>query len=87
MTVLVGLVVLGTLATATLSIAYVQYSRTLRDLQGEAARANRDWSMFQQLAADAVQYSKDHPKIDRILQEVGINKNKTTSERPSSPAK
>ncbi|MBI4662610.1 MAG: hypothetical protein HY735_27675 [Verrucomicrobia bacterium] len=68
------LMVFGVLATAVLSVAYVRYTRSLRGLQVEAAIANRNLSSFQQLVAEAVEYSKRNPKIDKIFQEVGINK-------------
>lgn len=83
---LVGVTVLGVLATATLSLAYVQYMRTLRDLQVQATIANRNSAMFQELAARAFEYSKHNPSILRILNEAGIKPSPTPT-APSPPAK
>lgn len=79
-TLLVGVTVLGVLATATLSLAYVQYMRKLRDLQVQATIANRNSAMFQELAARAVEYGKHNPSIIRILEEAGLKP------RPHPPA-
>lgn len=84
--VLVGFLLLGVLATATLSIASVHYMRKLRALQVEANVANRNLTMFQQLAAETVEYNKTNPnpQIDRILEEVGIKPVTDPSTTPPS---
>ena len=69
---LVGVTILGVLATATLSFAHVQYMRKLRDLQVQTTIANRNSAMFQELAGRAVEYGKHNPSIFRILEEVGL---------------
>ena len=83
---LVGALALGVLATGTLAFAYIQYSRKLRALQLEANLANRNLTMFQQLGAEAAEYSKRKPELDRIFKELGINKRAETDQNPPPPA-
>ena len=80
---LVGLLVTGALATGTLSLAYIQYTRKLRALQEEAALANQNLTMFQQLAAEAAEYSKTHPAIEKVLSEIGMSKVKSPLDQGS----
>lgn len=69
---LAGLLMLGAVATAGLAYTYVRSMRSVGLLQSEAAVINRDRSVMQALAADAVEYSKHNPAIEPILQSVGI---------------
>ena len=69
---LVVLVLLGSLAVAALSFAYVQSVRELRDVQAQTAVINRNRTMFQNLANDAVAYGEFNPSIRPLLEEVGI---------------
>lgn len=69
---LVVLVLLGALAVAALSFAYVQSVRELRDVQAQTAVINRNRTMFQNLANDAVAYGEVNPNIRPLLEEVGI---------------
>ncbi|MBM3839988.1 MAG: hypothetical protein FJ398_18865 [Verrucomicrobia bacterium] len=65
--------VLGVLATAALSLAYIQYTRKLRGLQVEVSVANRNLSMFQQLGVETEAYGKTNSAVARILEEVRNN--------------
>jgi hypothetical protein len=70
---LAGCLVLGSLATAALSLAYIQYTRKLRALQIEVSVANRNLAMFQQLGAETEAYGKTNAAVARILEEVRSN--------------
>ena len=83
---LIGVTILGVLATAALSLAYVQYMRKLRDLQVQTTIANRNSAMFQELAGRAVEYGKNNPSILRILEEVGL-KPPSRAPAPTAPPK
>jgi hypothetical protein len=90
-TLLASLVLLGALAIAGLSYAYIRNARELRSLQFQASRINRDRAMFRELAMETVAYSNANrnPALDKILAEVGIVKTKSPSPQqfPSSATK
>ena len=81
---LVAALALGVLATGTLAFAHIQYSRKLRALQLEANLANRNLTMFQQLGAEAAEYSKRRPELERIFKELGLDK-RTDPDQSSTP--
>ncbi|MDA1274445.1 MAG: hypothetical protein O2960_10405 [Verrucomicrobia bacterium] len=71
-TFLVVLLFLGALATTGLSYSYIQKIRELRDLQNQTSVINRNRTMFQNLANDAIAYGQQNPKIFPLLEVVGI---------------
>jgi hypothetical protein len=79
---LVGLLLAGSVATASLAYVYVRSMQNVGKLQVQVAVINRDRSLIQSLASEAVDYSKRNPSIEPILQSVGISI-KTPLEGPS----
>jgi hypothetical protein len=77
---LVGLVALSVLATSGLAFLYVRSVQKLHRLQFQTAMANRNRSLINSLANDALEYSRRNPAIDPVLQSVGLKP------RPGSPA-
>jgi hypothetical protein len=71
-TLLVGLLVLSVLATAGLALYYVRSVRTLNVLQLQTTVINRNRSLVNSLAGEALEYSRRNPSIDPVLQSVGI---------------
>ncbi len=71
-TVLLTLVVISALASLVLCYIYNSNSREIRSLQGQAAMVNNNRAVINQLAAEALEYSKKNPSIDPILESVGL---------------
>jgi hypothetical protein len=69
---LVGLVVLSVLATAGLAYIYVRSVQRLNQLQLQTAVINRNRTLVNSLASEALEYSKRNPAIDPVLQSVGL---------------
>lgn len=69
---LLGLVVLAVLATSGLALYYVRAVQRLNRLQFQTAIINRNRSLVNTLAGEALEYSRRNPEIDPILQSVGI---------------
>lgn len=81
---LVGLVALSVLASSGLAFYYVRSVRALNQLQLQTAVINRNRSLINALAADAVEYSKRNPAMDPLLQSVGM-KGRPTGSAPVNP--
>ncbi|MGV3773516.1 MAG: hypothetical protein ACO1QB_11480 [Verrucomicrobiales bacterium] len=77
---LAGAILLGTIATSAVCYWYLQCSRQHTLLQMEYAAINRNRAMAQQLAAEAVEYSKKNPSILPILNSVGIKPRTTANQ-------
>ncbi|MBI2950243.1 MAG: hypothetical protein HYY23_21635 [Verrucomicrobia bacterium] len=77
----------GVLATAALSLAYIQYTRRLRALQVEVSVANRNLAMFQQLGAETEAYSKTNAAVAPILEEVRNNMRSAPVQPAPAPPK
>ncbi|MHB8521505.1 MAG: hypothetical protein ACYDH9_12210 [Limisphaerales bacterium] len=85
MTVLIVLLMLNAAATAAFSCAYVLSMRELQRVRGEMEFVNRNRTLFQALANEAIEYSKRNPAIDPILQSVGINPKAAASPTAARP--
>ena len=83
---LVGLVVLSVVGTASLAYLYVRSVQKLNRLQFQTAVINRNRSLINALANETVEYSKHNPAIDAVLQSVGI-KPKAGAATTQSPFK
>ena len=79
---LVGLLLLAVLATAVLSVTYIQTVRKLQRLQYQITYNSWTLNQAQQLAGEAIDYSKRNPAIDPVLQSLGL-KNKATNSPPA----
>jgi hypothetical protein len=76
-TVLLGVLTVSALLSVGLCWRYISNARELRLLQGQATLINNNRALINELAVDAVQYSKTNPSIDPILKSVGL--------KPASP--
>ena len=81
---LVGLAALSVVATAGLASYYVRSVQKLNRLQFQVAVINRNRSLVNALANEAMEYSKRNPAIDPVLQSVGIRPKGSLP--PSQPA-
>jgi hypothetical protein len=79
---LVGLLCIGALTTAVLSVVYIKSMRELNDLQTAAARINQYRNAMQSLAAEAIDYSRKNPAIEPILNDIGIRTRPSTNAQP-----
>ena len=59
-------------ATAGLSLWFIQSTRKLQRMQMQVVYINRQRPSLQALAAETVEYSKRNPAIDPILQSIGF---------------
>lgn len=69
---LVALLILGSLASATLSVVYVRSTRKLQDLQLKANVITQYKNVMQMLANEAMEYSRRDPSMEPILNSIGI---------------
>jgi hypothetical protein len=83
---LVGLAALTMLATAGLAGLYVRSVQTLNRLQFESVVINRNRTLVNSLANEAVEYSKHNPAINPVLQSVGVRPKAGAPATPSPPA-
>ena len=87
--VLVGVLAVSALASLGLCYLYVQDSRELRALQGQASvitAVNAHQMALRALLTDAVEYSRNHPDIDPLLQSLGIKQAKGAPASTNKPA-
>jgi hypothetical protein len=69
---LIGVLALGALVTASLSFVYVTNAKKLRTLQFQAAVINQNRAIIRDLVAESVEYSKRNPAMEPIIESVGI---------------
>jgi hypothetical protein len=84
---LVGLVALSVIATASLAFFYVRSVQKLNRLQFQTSVINRNRALINSLASESVEYSKRNPAIDPLLQSVGIKPKAGMSAPQSAPRK
>lgn len=77
---LLGLLLLSTLATIGLILKYNSSLHKLQRLQPELVAANNARSIVQAILNDTIEYSKTHPDINRLLQPY------TAGAKPAAPA-
>jgi hypothetical protein len=69
---LIGVLIVGALAMAGLSIMYVRSVKALQKLQLQSAYINQNRAIMRDLASEAVEYSKRNPGMEKVLESVGI---------------
>jgi hypothetical protein len=80
--ILIGLLFISAMTSATCAVLYMQRSGELRGLQIQAATVGQKRALTSALGRDAIEYSKGNPAIDPILQSFGL-KDALTSPRAS----
>jgi hypothetical protein len=81
---LVGLLIASAVFNLWASVRTFFTLREIYKLQAWTQHIRTTLSASQSLAADAVEYSKTHPAIDPVLQQIGIKAKPTTT--PTPPA-
>ncbi len=69
-------------------VSCTQYSNNMqemRQLQNEVASIESRQTAFRSLLTDTVEYAKTHPKIEPLLESIGIKRNPPAS--PAAPKK
>ena len=69
-----------------LAIVFELHFRQLRNLQPQLVNAQNNQNFVNALANDALEYSKNHPSIDPILQAVGVKAGKPAPANGAKPA-
>jgi len=82
--ILVGLLFVCAVLTTWMAVRYYFSVKELAKLQGQFTFVNNTWSAVQALANDAVQYSKQYPAIDPILQQFDLKPKPATAIPPAS---
>ncbi len=70
--ILLGALLISSVASAALCWSYSSHARELRMLQSQVNYVNTRNSYINQLAAEVIEYSKTHPDINPILESVGV---------------
>jgi hypothetical protein len=70
--ILLGVLAVIAATSVILCALYLKKSHELRTLQGQAGWINARQAALNQLAVDAVEYSKGNPAIYPVLETVGI---------------
>ena len=79
-TILLGLLAASAVVSFILCMLYNKSQGEFRQLQAQAIFINQRNALIQQLAMDAVEYSKKNPEIDPLLQAAGLKP------KPGQPA-
>jgi hypothetical protein len=69
-TILLVLLVIGTLGSLVLCWSYISNSRELRGLQKQAAMVNNNRALINALVTDMLEYSKKNSAIDPVLESI-----------------
>ena len=86
--ILLTVLLVNVLATAVLSFGYIWQMREAQRLQVQINAINQNRSLVQALANDALEYSKQNPGIDPLLQSVGVKPPKPVpAPPPAKPAR
>ena len=83
---LVGLLIAAAVFNLWASMRTFFTLREIYKLQAWTQHIRTTLSASQALAADAVEYSKTHPEIDPVLQQLGIKPKPGTPAAPPPPA-
>jgi type II secretory pathway component PulJ len=70
--ILAGTLLLSTTLTAGLCYAYLHVSQNNQLAQREVARLNALRAVMQPLAAECLEFSRKHPSIIPVLQNLGV---------------
>lgn len=82
---LAGVLTLTSIGAAVMIYTYIQTATKVQHNQGLITVINRNQGSLQNLANDAVQYSRRNPAIDPLLQSLGF-KARTTTNQPAAGA-
>jgi hypothetical protein len=85
-TVVVVLLLLGSLLTAGMVYWYGQLTLEMNRMKAQMEAVDRNQNLVKALAAEAVEYSKHNASIDPILQTVGLKPKPAPNATPA-PAK
>lgn len=86
--ILVGMLFVCAVLTTWMAVRYYFSVKELAKLQGQFTFVNNTWSAVQSLANDAVQYSRQNPAIDPILQQFDLKPKPAAANPPAAkPAK
>jgi hypothetical protein len=82
---LTGVLALSALVSVGFFYSYVKNTRELRNLQSQVFLINNRRAAVTALAGDVMEYSRQHPAIDPILEAANL-KPRTTAPGTSKPA-
>ncbi len=84
--ILLGVLIVTTLASVVLCGAYVRYSHELRSMHFLVNRITYNRALAQAVAKDALKYSEKNPAIDPILESVGAKpaRSAATTNKPAA---
>lgn len=71
-TILAGALLVSTALTAGLCYSYLHVSQNNQVAQREVARLNAQRAVMQPLAAECLEFSRKHPSIIPVLQNLGL---------------
>ena len=84
-TILLGALLISVVASVILCWLYIGYAREFRQLQAQVVAINGRTGAIKSLLNDAIEYSKENPEIDPILQAAAV-KPKPGQTNPTQPA-
>lgn len=71
-TILAGALLVSATLTAGICYAYLHVSQNNQQAQREMARLNAQRAVMQPLAAESLEFSRKHPSIIPVLQNLGV---------------
>jgi hypothetical protein len=83
--ILVGLLVLGALATAVLTVSYVTAVGSLRKLQPQVAQMTQQQAVIRSLIGETLDYSKTHPDMQALIKSIDAKAATGAAPSPSTP--
>ncbi len=83
-TVLLAILAISALGSIVLCMFWISAVRESRGLQLQVVQIQRHQALANQLAAELVQYSDQHPAINKLLQDFKI---KSSASNPPAPEK
>ncbi len=86
-TFLLAVLAISAVLSVVFCSLYISSTRNLRKLQGQVTFINTRTAGVTALANDALEYSKNHPEIDPILQWANLKSPKTASATTNKPSK